>query len=154
MEAINKLKKRRAPRPDHNVNELFLLLDDTNLDILLTHYNEIWTSGDVPTNWKEAIVVSIYKGMGADTDPANFGPISLLNTIYKIFASMLQTRLSQEHDTHLRELWFRFRAKQGTRHPLFILRSAMEWSEAASQYISCFWTGSKPLTPSTTTPCL
>ena len=102
-EALNKLKKRRAPGPDHNANELFLLFDDDNLDVLLTHYNEIWSSGDVPNNWKKAIVVSIYKGKGADTDPANYRPISLLNTIYKIFASMLQTRLAQEHDSHLRD---------------------------------------------------
>ena len=55
-------------------------------------------------------MVSIYKGKGADTDPANYRPISLLNTIYKIFASMLQTRLAQEHDTNLRDTQFGFRA--------------------------------------------
>ena len=112
-EALNKLKKRRAPGPDQNANELFLLLDDDNLDILLQHYNDIWTSGEVPRNWKEAVVVSIYKGKGTDTDPANYRPISLLNAIYKIFASMLQARLAQEHDSHLRDTQFRFRAKKG-----------------------------------------
>ena len=108
-------------------------MDDGNLDILLSQYNEIWSSGEVPTNWKEAIVVSIYKGKGADTDPANYRPISLLNTIYKIFASMLQARLAQEHDSRLRDTQCGFRAKKGTRHPLFILRRAMEWSEATGQ---------------------
>ena len=98
-EALNKLKKKRVPGPDHNANDLFLLMDDGNLDILLSHYNEIWSSGEVPTNWKEAMVVSIYKGKGTDTDPANYRPISLLNTIYKIFASMLQARLAQEHNS-------------------------------------------------------
>ena len=154
-EALNKLKKSRAPGPDHNANELFLLLNDDNLDILLLHYNEIWSTGEVPTNWKEAIVVSMYKGKGTDTDPANYRPISLLNTIYKIFASMLQARLAQEHDSPLRDTQFGFRARKGTRHPLFILRRAMAWSEATgSQCITCFWTGNKPLIPLTTTPCL
>ena len=108
-------------------------MDDDNLDILLLHYNEIWSSGEVPTNWKEAIVVSIYKGKGTDTDPANYRPISLLKTIYNIFASMLQARLAQEHDGHLRDTQFGFRARKGTGHPLFILRRAMEWSEATGQ---------------------
>ena len=80
IEALNKLKKRRAPGPDHNANELFLLLDDDNLDLLLLPENEIWSIGEVPTNWKEAIMVSIYKGKGTDTDLANYRPISLLNT--------------------------------------------------------------------------
>ena len=108
-------------------------MDDDSLDILLLHYNEIWSTGEVPTNWKEAIVVSIYKGKGTDTDPANYRPISFLNTIYKIFASMLQARLAQEHDSHLRDTQFGFRARKGTRHPLFILRRAMGWSEATGQ---------------------
>ena len=130
--ALNKLKKKRAPGPDHNANELFLPLDVDNLDILLLHYNEIRSTGEVPTNWKEAIVVSIYKGKGTDTDPANYRPISF-NTIYKIFASMLQARLAQEHDSHLRDTQVGFRARKGTRHPLFIMRGAMEWSEATGQ---------------------
>ena len=82
-EALNKLKKGRAPGLDHSPNELFVLLDDENLDMFSQHYNDTWTSGEVPKNWKEAIVVSIHKGKGADTDPANYRPVSLLNTIYK-----------------------------------------------------------------------
>ena len=78
-------------------------------------------------------MVSIYSGQGTDTDPAKYRPISLLSRIYKIFASMLQARLAQEHDSHLRVTQFGFRARKGTRHPLFILRRAMEWSEATGQ---------------------
>ena len=47
-EALTKLKKRRAPGPDQNANESLLLLDDDNLDILLQHCNDIWTSGRSP----------------------------------------------------------------------------------------------------------
>ena len=100
---------------------------------LFQHYNDIWTSGEFPTNWKEAIVVSIYKGNGTDTDTANYRPISLLNTIYKLFASMLQARLAREQDNYLRDTQFGFRAKKGTKHPLLILRRAMEWSETTGQ---------------------
>ena len=100
--ALQKLKKQKAPGPDEVLNELFLLLDDHNALTLLKFYNKIWAYGDVPNSWKEAIVVSIYKGKGKDVDPANYRPISLLNSIYKLFAAMLQARLAKQHETHLR----------------------------------------------------
>ena len=128
--AVNKLKKRKAQGLDQNAKELFMLTDDHITEILLQHYNGIWTSGEVRPNWKEAFVVSIYEGKRTDTDPANYRPISLLNTVYKIFASILQARLARDHDDHLRNTQFGFRSKKGTKHPLLILRRAMEWSES------------------------
>ena len=86
-------------------------------------------SGQVPDSWKEAIVVSIYKGKGLDTDPANYRPISLLNSIYKVFAAMLQTRLARQREEHLRKTQYGLRAGRGASHPLHILRRSMEWSE-------------------------
>ena len=130
--AINKLQKRKAPGPDTAINELFMLLDNHNSLILLDFYNRIWERGEVPNSWKEAIVVSIYKGKGTDTDPSNYRPISLLNSIYKLFAAMLQHRLASQHEPHLRATQYGFRASRGTIHPLFILRRAMEWSEMTS----------------------
>ena len=129
QEALRKLKDNKAPGPDQVPNEIFKLLDHNAELILLKAYNDIWTKGEVPNDWKEATVVSIYKGKGADTDPANYRPISLLNTIYKIFAAMLQTRLAKHHDQHLRKTQYGFRAHRGTQSPLHILRRSMEWSE-------------------------
>ena len=66
--AIIKLKKNKAPGPDEAPNELFLLLDDHNSVLLLQFYNKIWGAGEVPAAWKEAVVVSLYKGKGLDTN--------------------------------------------------------------------------------------
>ena len=122
QEAVARLRKKKAPGPDQAVNELFLLLDDHNSNSFLEFYNKIWEAGEVPNSWKEAIVVSIYKGKGLDTDPSNYRPISLLNSIYKLFAAMLQSRLARQHDKHIRATQYGFRAGRGTSHPLFILR--------------------------------
>ena len=77
-------------------------------------------------------MVSLYKGKGLDTDPSNYRPISLLNSIYKLFAAMLQARLAKQHDEQLRSTQYGFRAGRGTSHPLFILRRALEWAEMTS----------------------
>ena len=134
--AILKLKPRKAPGPDETPNELFRLLDDENTLKLLEFYNDVWEKGEVPVDWKEAIVISLYKGKGADTSPENYRPISLLNSIYKVFASMLQIRLSAQHDHNLRETQYGFRKHKSTTNPLFILRRAIEWSEMTSHPLS------------------
>ena len=130
--ALQKLKKHKAPGPDHNANELFMILDEDNRRLLLSYYNDIWETGEAPPAWKEALVISIFKGKGSDADLGNYRPISLLNTIYKIFAAMLQTRLATLHEAKLRPTQYGFRGNRGTKHPLFILRRAMEWSDATS----------------------
>ena len=129
QDALTKSKPKKAAGPDEAPNELFRLLNDDNTQRLLQFYNDIWDRGSVPKEWKEAIVISLYKGKGLDTDPANYRPISLLNSIYKVFAAMLQIRLSKSHEKHLRETQYGFRACRGTTAPLHILRRAMEWSE-------------------------
>ena len=83
----------------------------------------------MPKGWKEAIVVSLYKGKGLDTSPENSRPISLLTSIYKVFASLLQIRLSKLHEQDLRKAQYGFRAGKSTTHPLFVLRRAMESAE-------------------------
>ena len=62
-------------------------------------------------------------------DPANYRPIPLLNSIYKLLGAMLQSSLGKQHDGELRSTEYGFRSNRGTAHPLFILRRAMEWSE-------------------------
>ena len=127
--AMARLKKHKAPGPDGLVNELILLLDREGELDLLRLFNQCWLSGDFPESWAQAFVVSIYKGKGADTDPSNYRPISLLNALYKLYAAMLQATIASQAEPYLRESQYGFRAQRGTRHPLFAVRRAMEWSE-------------------------
>ena len=127
------LKKNKAPGPDGLPNELFQLLDHTAELALLDVYNEIRNKRDMPQEWLEARVVTIFKGKGSDTDPANYRPIALLNVVYKILAAMIQKRLAKHMDHSIRPLQFGFRAGKSTQNPLFILRRAMEWANNADR---------------------
>ena len=121
-DVIKQLRKAKAPGPDNIRNELVLLLDYIGEQQLLEMFNECFSSATVPQEWKEALIVSIYKGKGSDSDPANYRPISLLNTFYKIYAALLQKRLAKAHDHQLRSTQFGFRANRSTQQPLFVLR--------------------------------
>ena len=126
---LSKLKKNKAPGPDGIPNELYSLLDSEGELLLLQVYNDILTTPQIPEDWYNATVVSIFKGKGSDTDVANYRPISLLNASYKIFASLIQSRLSGSSEPKLRKTQYGFRAGRSTTHPLFILCRAMEWAQ-------------------------
>ena len=131
--ALSKLKKNKAPGPDQIPNELYSLLDSEGEVLLLNLYNDILTTPQIPADWYVATVVSIFKGKGSDTDVCNYRPISLLNASYKIFASLIQSRLTQTSEPKLRKTQYGFRAEHSTAHPLFILRRAMEWAQMTEQ---------------------
>ena len=138
--ALSKLKANKAPGLDGILNEYFQLIDATVETRLLQLYNETLISETTPPSWSEARVVSISLGKGSDTDPANYRPISLLNVTYKIFAAMLQARLTKTCEAKLRTTQYGFRAQRSTIHPIFVLRRAMEWSNMTSRPLHLlFW---------------
>ena len=121
QQALSRMTSHKAPGPD----EAPAWLDPRGeLDI----FQEVWNKGTILQDWKHALVVTIYKGKGLHTHPSNYRPISLLNSMYKLFAGIIQTRLANELDDKLRASQYGFRAKRSTRHPLFILRRATEYS--------------------------
>ena len=68
---------------------------------------------ELPEYWRVAVVKVLFKE-GDDMDPANYRPIALLNTIYKIYGSIIQIRLANVLDDSLWETQFGFR-KNGAR---------------------------------------
>lgn len=68
-------------------------------DVLFKPYKKITeqveSPGVLPDSWKETTITLIHK---ANTDPKeikNYRPISLLNTDYKIYATILATRVKK-----------------------------------------------------------
>ena len=44
-------------------------------------------------NWKEGIIVSLYKGKGSQSESSSYRPISLLSVSGKVFAHILLARI-------------------------------------------------------------
>ena len=131
--ALNKLSRGKAPGPDGVRPELLRLLDEFGESQLLDLINTCWLEQKIPPEWKDASVFSFYKGKGDDSSAANYRPISLLNTMYKVYASMIQERLSNQYDRLLRKTQFGFRRGKGTQQPLFIIRRLQDYSARTGQ---------------------
>ncbi|MDA8583201.1 reverse transcriptase family protein [bacterium] len=130
--SINALKKNKAPGPDQCTTELFKYLNREAKTLLLTLLNHLWESEQVHPEFLQASVASIFK-KGDIEDLANYRPISLLNTMYKLLASIIQTRLSSHLEKHLQKTQFGFRANKSTAQALFIARRLQDYAESSGE---------------------
>jgi hypothetical protein len=91
------LKKYKPPGSDQIPAELIQAGGKTLLSAIHELINSIWNKEELPDQWKESIIVPIYK-KGDKTDCNNFHGISLLSTSYKMLSNILLSRLSMYVD--------------------------------------------------------
>jgi hypothetical protein len=75
----------------------------------------IWNTETLPAQWKEGIICPIYK-KGDRLDCSNYRSITLLNIMYKIYAILLNKRLSDIIETKLSDFQMGFRPNRSTHH--------------------------------------
>jgi hypothetical protein len=91
--AVAKLKKYNSPGSDQIPAELIQAGGEILLSVIHKLINSIWNEEELPDQWKESIIVPIYK-KGDKTDCRNYCGISLLLTSYKMLSNILLSRLS------------------------------------------------------------
>jgi hypothetical protein len=93
-EAIKKLPNKKAPGEDEIRN--IIIKNFSNKAIVQLHYiiNAVVELQYFPQVWKNATVIPIPKA-GKTSDPGNFRPISLLNTLGKLTEKILHKRLTR-----------------------------------------------------------
>uniref|UniRef100_A0A2D4JTU8 Reverse transcriptase domain-containing protein n=1 Tax=Micrurus paraensis TaxID=1970185 RepID=A0A2D4JTU8_9SAUR len=93
-EAIKKQKNGKAPGLDGIPAEMYKTLQDSLSNTLLEVVNEVLMEAKIPKSWMEAYIALILKE-DTDLQIKNYRPISLLNSDYKIFASIMAERLKR-----------------------------------------------------------
>ena len=128
MEAIRKMKRGKTPGPDGVPLEVFKELHEEQLQIVLDTLNAWWRDEQIPDEAVRARVVLIFK-KGDKFDLSTYRPISLLNTIYKLFACIVQKRISDKLDQYLQKTQYGFRKKRGTADALHYIRRMVDKGE-------------------------
>ena len=127
-EALKKTRRGKQPGPDGIQADAWIALD-RGRDVLRDFYNECWAQNQIPEEWRTSRVVGIFK-KGDAGDPANYRPISLLQTGYKIYARMLARRLSDGLDGYIRGSQYGFRQGRSTAEPIYIIRRIQDLVQA------------------------
>jgi len=119
--AINKLKLGRAPGGDCIAPEIMKLDPVSAAFALHDLFGKVWTSGHVPSEWKEAIITSLYKGKGPKNDCSSYRPISLLSVPGKVFTHVLLARINPLLKRHRRPQQSGFTAGRSTTDAILAL---------------------------------
>jgi len=87
------LKAIKSPGSDGITNELYKHAPKSFLHNFFNFVNVCWIYGDIPEEWRTAIVIPIHKKEDRN-NPDNCRGISLLNTVYKIYSKIIEKRLT------------------------------------------------------------
>jgi len=121
----------KTPGTDGIPNEFLKWLNiEDSKKIILQILNDMWILEVIPTECEIARIVSIYK-KGNPELPENYRPIALLQSIYKIYASMIQNRLATALDNRVWKTQYGFRRNKSTSQPIAIVRRIQDYMEAS-----------------------
>ncbi|CAG7816133.1 unnamed protein product [Allacma fusca] len=112
--AIASLQCGKAPGPDCIPNFVFKYLPEETLNALLGIVNYSFVSGATPQNWSEMELIMILK-KGDAAAPMNYRGIAVVNSVTKIFTSLIGNRLTSwaERNKTLPEATAGFRKGRG-----------------------------------------
>ena len=85
----------------------------------------IWEKEQLPSEWKEGIICPVYK-RGDRLDCMNYGPMTLVNVAYKIFAIILNQRSVDIVETELEDYQSGFRPIRSTTDSIFMIGQIIE----------------------------
>jgi len=129
---VAKLRRNRASGPDDIPAEYWKCIADTQggLTFLTDLCNKCWTAEALPKEWHTADVNMIHK-KGSVEDCENYRPISLICVAYKLFASLLLSRLQAAGaEGRLTSTQFGFRRGCSTSDAIFMVRRMIDSSLA------------------------
>jgi Reverse transcriptase (RNA-dependent DNA polymerase) len=91
--ALRKGKRNAAPRADKITYEILKNLPRKAKNTLLKFYNQAWSTGVLPHQWKTSIVIPFLK-IGKDpSDVSSYRPIALTSCVGKVMERIITARL-------------------------------------------------------------
>lgn len=112
-------------------------LSDRCKRVLLKLYNKVWEEGNLPEQWKEAIVVPICKP-GKDPSVAeSYRPIALTSHVGKVMEKMINDRLIYflERNALLKSHQYGFRRGRSTTDPSLILENEIRKAQVNKECV-------------------
>ena len=95
-EARRSLKNKKAPGPDNLPNEIITKADDHTLKIYKRVINNIINKKEqIPKQWKEGKIITIYKGKGTKGQMVNERGITLSSNMGKLVERVIANRINK-----------------------------------------------------------
>jgi ribonuclease HI len=134
FQCCRRLSNGKAPGPDDITNEVLAMMPVEVKQVLHRLFVLMWATGCTPEGWKESTTCLLYK-KGSAMDAANYRPIGLANTVYKLWTSVVQRVMYEYAESHaiISEMQSGFRQRTSRHRPLQLLLMMIEDAELTAQ---------------------
>lgn len=125
--SLKKCREGKSPGSDGISYEFWKSLPENWINYLTNLFNKIMDKEQVPNSWAKILAKMIYK-KGEKSNPENYRPIALVNTIAKIFTQILAGRLNEwvEDNGFLPEWQAGFRNNRSCIDNIFALNATIQ----------------------------
>ena len=122
------MKNCKSAGTDSIINEVLKAIAEEILPALNKLFNLIYNSGQYPSNWRQALIVPIFKKKGDHDDPNCYRGIALISCLAKLFNNILNERLTnfQKKNKVISEFQIGFSKKARTADHMFVLRHLID----------------------------
>ena len=91
--AIKQLQRRKAVDPDDIPNEALIESGDKMRKNILTIFNNIYKTEEIPQEWKHGMIIRIYKGKGKKGQCCNEKDITVSSYLNKLFERIINNKI-------------------------------------------------------------
>ncbi|XP_050975638.1 uridine 5'-monophosphate synthase isoform X1 [Labeo rohita] len=86
--------RQTTPGKDGVCYKMLAHMTENTLEIILILFNQIWDTGQLPSIWKQAIIIPILKPGKDPSDPSSYRPIALTSHLCKIMERIITERIT------------------------------------------------------------
>ena len=122
------MKNCKSAGTDSIINEVLKAIAEEILSALNKLFNLIYNSVQYPSNWRQALIVPIFKKKGDQDDPNCYRGIALISSFAKLFNNILNERLTNflKKNKVISEFQIGFSKKARIADHMFVLRHLID----------------------------
>ena len=129
--AVSKMKCGKAAGPSGIIPEMIKASGEEGVSLLRQLCEDVFSTGQIPEEWEESIILNLYKGKGDALDRGNYRGLKLTEQVMKVLEGVLESAVREMVD--MNKLQFGFVPGRGTTDAIFITRQLQEKYRAAKK---------------------
>ena len=135
MENMQRMKNGKAVGPDDIPVEVWKCLGESALKFLTKLYNRTMESERMPEEWRDSVLIPIFKNKGDVQSCSNYRGIKLISHTMKLWERIVEKRLRS--DLKFSNQQYGFMPGKSTTDALFALRRLMEKYREGQKELHC-----------------
>ncbi|KAI5720850.1 hypothetical protein M8J77_012470 [Diaphorina citri] len=134
---LKRMKNNKATGPDEIPIEAWKSLGEEGEEILLGMMREVFREERIPDEWRDSVVVPIYKEKGDIQDCNNYRGIKLMSHTMKMYERIIDRRIRKEVNISAEQ--FGFMPGRSTTDAIFALRQLIEVHQEKEKPLTCIF---------------